>query len=855
MFPQHHHLHSRSSLTSPTDSTYHRDNMHQMHQNAPPPLAVIPHHHPYQPQSHHQQFPPPPPHPLLQHYPSSSSSTATTVHVGHVVTSPSSIMRIASSPPLQPQPQQQQPTTPSSEDQPGLYPLQLQGTSSSVSGAAAALASSSSSSLVYGAHFPSLPLQPKVWGGGVPHVQPAGAANIDTTAPPLHITSIASRPTVRHGATSGSHQRIVALHRSAELVPSTSTNNNSRSPSYNVQGSHHHQQQSLSQQQPQQSREEWSSFRSNSPSSSFVYALDNETTKLCIPVSQVFPSKALDSMKTLRNSVSLLEDSVTRLPGGGGGAAGSPPRLTSPPLVGFAPVPAAHYADPVAGVPPPLVAPSVVPPAAAAVGSGEFQFSLPIPTQSRGGEGGTTAAAAAPQANYHQKRMSLGSVKSLALSGSQDQSTWVENNNNNPLASSITDLPMPLPVPLSSSALQQLPHVGRHLAQTQQQRPAAEESLSLSVPLPRIPSPLHRLMESQRNAPSTPSICLLFLEGRCRMRERCFQMHIAPTTLDSMRQAVRSSAACCALHDPPSAVAPSWRKELQDALQRGVRTVRVNRGNSPTSHDEQGPPPAEAVPTSPPPQQQLPQRADLSSSSSSPLAGGGGGDATAPSSSSSPLFAPTATVTHQVEPSVWNTTYNQKQQCLSFPPDRLSPSAGLRELYISTALQALHQRGGGQGPGRDGAGGGGGGSGLPTAAEGSGGIADEASQELISVLEAPVKEICRLHHRGPCCKFGDDCRYIHLCRRLSGYCLNTPQTPPSISIPASAAAAAAASVPTANTSSPTTTTTAAEAGPTAAESPQSGGGATAPSTPVEATSAATTPVAPQRTFVHRPYRR
>lgn len=204
------------------------------------------------------------------------------------------------------------------------------------------------------------------------------------------------------------------------------------------------------------------------------------------------------------------------------------------------------------------------------------------------------------------------------------------------------------------------------------------------------------------------------------MRERCRQLHITSETLGNLRQAALSSAPCCMAHDdhevsPVDGGVKSWQQELKEGL-RSVRMVRVHRGNSPTSHDDSSEPPTEL--------------------------------GEVPSAGNSP-----STVT-QVEPQAWSTTVNQRQVFLTFPPDRLSPSAGLRELYAHSAISAFHQKHHHHQP-HD----------------------DLLPQELVSVLDAPVSQICRVHHRGPRCKFGDECRYIHLCRDLSRHCLPSPQTP------------------------------------------------------------------------------
>ena len=68
----------------------------------------------------------------------------------------------------------------------------------------------------------------------------------------------------------------------------------------------------------------------------------------------------------------------------------------------------------------------------------------------------------------------------------------------------------------------------------------------------------------------TPSLCMLYLSGRCRQGAQCHQVHADPPTVMRLREAAKSVPTCCVAHGDANAglIKPEW-------LQRSVEVNGV----------------------------------------------------------------------------------------------------------------------------------------------------------------------------------------------------------------------------------------------------------------------------------------
>ncbi|CAD2218330.1 hypothetical protein AGDE_11757 [Angomonas deanei] len=69
------------------------------------------------------------------------------------------------------------------------------------------------------------------------------------------------------------------------------------------------------------------------------------------------------------------------------------------------------------------------------------------------------------------------------------------------------------------------------------------ESTKLRIPLSAV-APTQALQDDGL----VPGVCRLYLEGRCRQGDRCFQVHVDPQTLQVLRQDALLEPSCCYFH-------------------------------------------------------------------------------------------------------------------------------------------------------------------------------------------------------------------------------------------------------------------------------------------------------------------
>jgi hypothetical protein len=305
---------------------------------------------------------------------------------------------------------------------------------------------------------------------------------------------------------------------------------------------------------------------------------------------------------------------------------------------------------------------------------------------------------------------------------------------------------------------------------------------------------LVRILREGLELPTPPAICRLFQESRCRQGQRCHQIHIPKPALDTLRSEVRTRGNCCWDHDTAYPGGrededPTWRWKLaiiHDALPR-LRTLSILISNG-TSVGASGegttPPTALSLPTLGPNQQSSqgpsmhtdPTRA-MERSGPHVAPSNGPESSLELSLTSTPFLSQTGAAPLLPSPkytsgashsgefigsgddrsqqaslgepmSIFPNASDRVQQVMTkskLRPGQMSPTLGL----LSAVLDKLQL------------------------------CAQNPSQQLPAEgLEIPFSSLCRLHLRGPVCKFGDLCRYIHICRHshVSMAAIRSPAT-------------------------------------------------------------------------------
>lgn len=327
--------------------------------------------------------------------------------------------------------------------------------------------------------------------------------------------------------------------------------------------------------------------------------------------------------------------------------------------------------------------------------------------------------------------------------------------------------------------------------------PAASAVAAAAAGTSQLQSLIHILREGL-SLPTPPAICRLFQESKCRQGPRCHQIHVTRSTLDTFRNDARSRGNCCWEHDAANpggreSEDPTWRWKLaiiHDALPR-LKTISVliNSGTSVGGGGASGeggtavtPPTALSLPTLGPNQTSQggpsvhydPARAmersgpnlvtstgpesslELSLTSTPFLSQHGA----APLSSPKYMYASGASYSGEFvgsgddrsqraslgEPlGIFSTEKVQIVTTRSqLHANQISPTLGL----LSAVLEVLDA------------------------------CAKNPAHQIPGGLELPFSSLCRLHLRGPVCKFGDLCRYIHICRHshISMAAIRSPAT-------------------------------------------------------------------------------
>jgi hypothetical protein len=116
------------------------------------------------------------------------------------------------------------------------------------------------------------------------------------------------------------------------------------------------------------------------------------------------------------------------------------------------------------------------------------------------------------------------------------------------------------------------PHQLHHLQQ-QQAAAAAQGRLIVVDPMrPKLRVPLSAIQNTRAltRSGANPSLCMLFLHGKCRQEGNCHQVHADPATIHALREEAASQPTCCQEHgDSNDCLRPSeWPRNLVFQIQQ-----------------------------------------------------------------------------------------------------------------------------------------------------------------------------------------------------------------------------------------------------------------------------------------------
>lgn len=285
-------------------------------------------------------------------------------------------------------------------------------------------------------------------------------------------------------------------------------------------------------------------------------------------------------------------------------------------------------------------------------------------------------------------------------------SSFIDNETPANYASNFQDAqPPPEPCPLTPTIC---PTAGHQ----RQRTPHQPSGLLCAASIDDILTSAVKVLHDSAALPAPASICRLFLERRCKQRDRCHQVHVDVTYLRCLRNEITRLGECCRKCDDTAphynnvscgAVDPStaWKEALLIVLQFcGSLRIALPASRHPSSSTS---PTTRTAPTT--------VKAELRNG--------------AEESHSSSIVASSA---------LGSTAH------ISW--ESLSPSVGLRVLVLDLLAAA------GSDP------------------HDKNTQPSRAAAVAAMRVDVPLDVLCRGHFRGPFCKFGDTCKFVHVCRRV-----------------------------------------------------------------------------------------
>jgi hypothetical protein len=109
--------------------------------------------------------------------------------------------------------------------------------------------------------------------------------------------------------------------------------------------------------------------------------------------------------------------------------------------------------------------------------------------------------------------------------------------------------------------------------------PTTPATMAVVDPLTRkLDIPTHAITETQAlSRVGTPSVCMLYLSGRCRQGARCHQVHADPATVLQLREQAQKIPTCCVAHCDVNAgrMQPAWLTRQVDVNGVAVPVARL----------------------------------------------------------------------------------------------------------------------------------------------------------------------------------------------------------------------------------------------------------------------------------------